>query len=746
VVRSGCNICFNSCSTRVYRRDDRVVTITGNPDDPVTGGHLCPKSQFLMQMYYSEHRLLYPQRRTGARGEGKFERVSWEDALDGLAERLQRARERYGSETLAVFTGSRSGLLGLDGTAALFCQLWGTANHSGTNPFCGTAPDLAFAMTQGVEAGGSGNIFAEDDVWAADLYIFVGDNMAETRPVNFGQLNERRLRRGARMVVIDPRRTATAQKADEWIAIRPGTDLAFALACLHHLFTRDLVDHPFINDWVEGHDKVRDFVLGRGYTPEWAEPVTDVPAATIRRIAEEYARTPNAFIIGNRGLAQHTNATQTFRAFLMMAAVTGHWGKKGAGALAITSDVPLKARAPADRCPPRRPAVRRSPAGWIEAMVSGKPYPIRALIMTGNPLSLWPDQAALREGLRNQEVVAHLELFPSESAAWADYLLPVASGIEVGEINRYAEDRRIVWVEKVIDPPGECRPDIWIWIELGKRLGMKDVLKDEYKDPVRLWDEAMRDDPRMRGLSYARLKASPTGWLRWPIVTDDGPSAETLFLEGSVYPGDPQGRRFPTPSGKLELWTSALEETFKTYGLSALPEFYTEPEQLVPLPTLEYVKPDSDQGVPSPAWQNRCYASVVRIVAEPPEIDRARYDMELITGRAGAWHFHSWTHWLWQAQEQCADLYAHLHPRRAAALGISSGDRVHVETHRGVIDAVAWVAPGIRESAVYVPLGWDERQPYHPWRPVNWLMPRDQRDPVSDQTNLKVNLCRVSRA
>jgi anaerobic selenocysteine-containing dehydrogenase len=263
---------------------------------------------------------------------------------------------------------------------------------------------------------------------------------------------------------------------------------------------------------------------------------------------------------------------------------------------------------------------------------------------------------------------------------------------------------------------------------------------------VRLWDEAMRDDPRMRGLSYARLKASPTGWLRWPIVTDDGPSAETLFLEGSVYPGDPQGRRFPTPSGKLELWTSALEETFKTYGLSALPEFYTEPEQLVPLPTLEYVKPDSDQGVPSPAWQNRCYASVVRIVAEPPEIDRARYDMELITGRAGAWHFHSWTHWLWQAQEQCADLYAHLHPRRAAALGISSGDRVHVETHRGVIDAVAWVAPGIRESAVYVPLGWDERQPYHPWRPVNWLMPRDQRDPVSDQTNLKVNLCRVSRA
>jgi anaerobic selenocysteine-containing dehydrogenase len=745
VVRSGCNICFNSCTTRVYRRAGRAVTITPNPNDPVTGGHLCPKSQFLMQMYYSEHRLLHAQRRVGRRGEGKFERVSWEEALDGVAEGLVRAREKYGSESLAVFTGSRSGLLGLDGTAMLFCQVWGTANHSGTNPFCGTAPDLAFTLTQGVEAGGSGNVFAEDDIWAADFYLFIGDNMAETRPVHFGQLNERRIRRGARMVVIDPRCTATAQKADEWIVIRPGTDFAFALACLHHIFTNDLVDRDFVAQWVEGAPQIRDFVLARGYTPEWAAPITDIPAATIRRLADEYARTRDAFIFANRGLAQQTNATQTFRAMLMMAAVTNHLGRKASGVSAITSAVPIQAQAPAERRAPRRPAVRRSPAGWIEAMVSGKPYPIRALLTTGNPLSLWPDQAALREGLQKQEVIAHLELFPSETSAWSDYLLPAATGIEVGEINRYAEDRRIVWVEKVIDPPGECRPDIWIWVELGKRLGMKDVLKEEYKDPVRLWDEAMRIDPRFRGLSYARLKAAPTGWLRWPIVQEDGPSAGTLFLEGTSYPGDPEGRRFPTPSGKLELWTPQLEETFRTYGLSALPEFYTAPDQLVPLPRLEYVKPDSEEGVLSPVWQNKCYASVVRIVDSPSPIDRSRYDMELITGRAGAMHFHSWTHWLWQAQEQCADLYAHLHPKRAAALGIKSGDLVSVETPRDTIRAVAWVAPGIRESSVFVPLGWDERQPYHPWRTVNFLMPREQRDPVSDQTNLKVNLCRVTR-
>jgi anaerobic selenocysteine-containing dehydrogenase len=256
----------------------------------------------------------------------------------------------------------------------------------------------------------------------------------------------------------------------------------------------------------------------------------------------------------------------------------------------------------------------------------------------------------------------------------------------------------------------------------------------------------MRRDPRMSGLSAARLKASPTGWLRWPILTEDGPSPETLFLPGTAYPGDPKGRRFPTPSGKLELWTPALEETFGCYGLSALPEFYTEPEQLLPLPTLEYVKGDGEEGVLSPVWETPCLANVVRIVPEPPAVDRGRYDMELITGRPGASHFHSWTHWLWQAQEQCADLYAHLHPDRAATLGIKTGDRVRIESPRGTVEAVAWVAPGIRPTAVYVPIGWDERQPYHPWRPVNWIMPRDQRCPVSDQTNFKVSLCRVSRA
>jgi anaerobic selenocysteine-containing dehydrogenase len=190
--------------------------------------------------------------------------------------------------------------------------------------------------------------------------MFLGDNMAETRPVNFGQLNERRLRRNARMVVLDPRRTATAQKADEWLPIRPGTDLAFALGCLHHILSRDLIDHRFVAEWVEGYEKVRDFILARGYTPAWAEPITDISAATIARIAEEYATTRAPSSSAIVALAS-TDATQTFRALLMMAAVTGHLGRKGAGVLSITSAAHPGACAGGSRGP-RRPAVRRSPA------------------------------------------------------------------------------------------------------------------------------------------------------------------------------------------------------------------------------------------------------------------------------------------------------------------------------------------------------------------------------------------------
>ena len=743
VANGGCNLCFNSCSTRYYLKEGRVIAVTGNENDPVLQGRVCPKALMQVQQFYSPHRLTHPLKRTGRRGEGKFRRIGWDEALDEVAEKLKRVRDEYGPESLAIFTGNRNGILTVNGVVPLFADMFGTPNREGSAPFCGTSTDVAWTAIQGVK--GSGNSYAPDDIGSAQLYIVVGDNMGETRPVYFGALNDWRLKNRARMVVVDPRMSVTASKADEWLPIRPGTDMALALGMMHYVITHDLVDRDFVDKWVLGYPEVSRFVLERCYTPQWAEPITDIPAETIERLAQEYATTDRAMLHLNRGLTQHSNGVQTVRAFHMLCAITGHWGRKGAGCMTISNGLPVGARTPKDRvAPAKRPGIRKSPAGWIEAMDTGRPYPIRALIMSTNPFVFWPEQERLRRAVQKLDILVHLELWPNEASAWADYVFPAASSIEMGEVNRICEDRRLVWIEKLIDPPGEARPDTHFWIDLGKRFGFEDVLRQEYKDSERFWNECMLADPRTKGMTVERLRRNPYNWARGPLPTKGSEERETLFEEGSAYPGDSRGRRFPTPSGKLEIWTPELEAKFNAIGLSALPEFYSEPGQLVPLPHLERLTSDADEGVPSPFWEG-FNADVVRLV-EPPPNPPAPFDTELVTGRPPVPQFHSWTHFWWGSQEMWPDLYVQMHPEKATSLGVRDGDRVVVETSRGAVEARAWLYPGIRRDAVYMPIGWGERQPYNPWQGTNWLISKEERDPASDQTNFKITPCRVRKA
>jgi anaerobic selenocysteine-containing dehydrogenase/Fe-S-cluster-containing hydrogenase component 2 len=746
-VPGGCNICFNCCSATFHFRGERLVRITGNDADPILQGRVCPKSQLTLQLYDSPHRLRFPQKRVGARGEGRFERISWEQALDEIAERLKAVRAAHGPEALALFIGTRTGMLDCLGTTRLFAQLWGTPNHETTDPFCASSKNVAFELTQG--RIGSGNSVTETDLGSAQLYVYFGDNQAETRPVYFGLLNGWRLQHGAKMVVVDPRLTATASKADRWLAIRPGTDMALGLALCHHILHENLHDAGFCADWLLGFEEWRRFVFERNYSPEWAAPITGIEAAEIRRLAAEIAAADGCVIFASRGINQHSNGTQTNRVLMFLAAITGNWGRPGGTYFNMSAGTPIAPNAPAERrVKPARPRVRRSPSGWTEAMRDGRPYPIRALIACNNPMAQWPGQSAAREAFQALDLLVHIELFANETSAFADYVLPAATGIEKGEIGRANDDRRIVWIDKMIEPPGEAKADAWIWIELGKRLGFEDVLKEAYKDPRVFWDEVCIDNEFLRGATQKRLHAVPWRWVRQPVASEDAPEIETLYLEGTTAQGAPPGHRFPTPSGKLEFWSDALEAKFAQLGLSALPEFYSEREQLVDLPYMELVDGDADEGVLSPFCRpdTSCARGRIRDATAdgPGAMLRAQgFDTELVTGRPPAAHFHSLTHYFWQAQEMWPDLYCQIHPQKAATLGIADGARVRVETAHGAIDAVAWVQAGIRASAVFIPIGWGERQPYHPWRSVNFLTDKTQRDPISDQTNLKTLLCRV---
>jgi len=741
ILRGGCSMCFNACSALFYIKNGKVINVTGNPNDPTTRGKLCSKGLNHVIMYSSRHRLGKAFKRAGDRGEGKYVETDYDRGLEEFAAKLKRIRAAYGPESLAIYTPTRSGYLQQRGMAPFFAKAYGTPNFAGSAPLCDTALDISFSLFQG---GRSGNSYLEDDLGSATFYLIVGENMAETRPVNFGLINDCRLKNGAKMVVIDPRQTVTASKADLWLPIRPGTDIALALVMAYHIIGRGLVNQEFIEKWVEGYNPVRDFILQKKYTPEWAASITDIPAERIRQVAEEFARAERATIFASRGLAQHSNAVQSIRAFMILSAITGHWGKKGATIQMSSSGKMLGTSLAEADLGKTKPGLSKSPLGWIESMSAGRPNPIKAIIWAGNPFGLWPGLSKLKEGLKQVELIGHLELWRNDTSYVSDYIFPSAHGVEYGEINRSTEDRRALWIRKMIDPPGEARPDLYFWIELGKRFGLQEVLKEEYKDSATFFDSEMRASSLVKGVTVKRMMESPKGFLRMPLPDSHSPEIDTLYLEGSVYPGDKQGRRIPTPSGKLELWTPDLEEKFNELGLSALPEFYSEPEQLISLPHLHPVAGSEAQRL-SPFWNQSCYAPVVKIAAEPSPLSRD-LDTELITACPPVAHFHSWSNFFWQAWEMWPDLFVHLHPKKAQAIGVKTGEKVVIENRRGRIEAVAWVHPGIRETAVYIPIGWRERNPYAPWKSVNFLLADNQRDPISDQANTKTTLCRVRKA
>ncbi len=740
IVPGGCNICFNGCPIKYHLRGNEVINIYGNDDDPVFQGRVCPKSQMTLQMYNNPHRLQRPLKRIGKRGRDRFEEISWEQALTEIASKLERVRAEYGPEALAIQSGSRTGVLNIIGAIPLFAGMWGTANVAATEPYCDMGKGIALGLTQGT--GVMANVYTEEDIGSAGAYVYIGDNQAETRPVNFGMTNDWRIRNRAQMIVVDPRLTATAAKADAWLPIRSGTDMALGLGIIHYLFSNGLHDQAFCERWIAGWREWRDFVFDQNYDLDWTASVTDLDREQIRMLAATIAAADGCMIFLSRGINQHTNSAQTNRVFMFVAAITGNWGRRGGGYFNVSSEMNWKPPLiPEHRRMHARAAIGKSPSAWMDAMLDGKPYPIRALITGNNPLAQWPNQNRARRAVEALDLVVHMELFKNATSRFADYVLPMASGIEKGGTTRFAEDRRIVWNDRLIDPPGEARSDHWFWIELGKKFGFDDVLKDEYKDPRTLWDEVLvASTPDLADASIEALVSKPNRTVRLPRFEPRDGELDPVYLTERMRADPAAELAYPTPSGKLEFWTPEQDRKFAALGLSALPEFYTEAEQLVSLPHLQY----ADKHETSTFFDTDTMVRPARIVNEHVTRDAA-FDTELVTGRPPAPHFHSWTHYFWQAQEMWPELYCQIHPQKAAAIGVVDGDYLAVETANGSIVARAWVHRGIRPSSVFIPIGWDEQQPYNPSSSVNHLT-GIRLDPISQQANLKTHLCRVSKA
>jgi anaerobic selenocysteine-containing dehydrogenase len=373
-------------------------------------------------------------------------------------------------------------------------------------------------------------------------------------------------------------------------------------------------------------------------------------------------------------------------------------------------------------------------------MAKGKPYPIKALMTGGNPLCQWPGQEKLRGALDNLEVSVYYGIFPSEEALYFDYLLPTSPWVESGGLAPVSDERRVVFNPKLVPEAHNTKTERWLFIELGKRMGWGDIFKDEYNDPIVL-QKAMS---KKTGFSPERFLAKKDNSLRGPLPSPNAPEVGTLYLDGTKFPG--KKGQFATKSGKIEIWTEALEKKFNVYGLSALPEFYADPEigKHAGLPYLEYLHTDADKGVPSPFQKNKTWAPKVKIVY-PEKAESNGYDIYLTTGRPKAAHFGNGTHWVWNLHEQDPVQLCHLHPKKAEELGIKDGDIVRVETKTGWTTAKAFVTEGIREDTVFIPNTFSTVQPWDPWKSVNYLTDNTQRCPISAQTNYKAYMCRIKK-
>ncbi|MGE3177956.1 MAG: molybdopterin-dependent oxidoreductase, partial [Vicinamibacterales bacterium] len=592
--------------------------------------------------------------------------------------------------------------------------------------------------------------------------LFLGTNQAETHPVTFEYLLRARQATGAKLVVVDPRRTPTAAYADEYVAIRPHTDMALAYGMLAHIIDRELYDTAFVSQWVLGFEELRAHIKTQGFSPEWAEQMTTVPAGTIRTLAEQFASAKPAAIFCNAGVSHQMNAFHTYRALAFLSAITGNIGQPGGGCNFMHNTWPGGLDLPpiAGETPKKERPLPVGPDWFATSILDAKPYKLRAIFMEGNPIVDSANSNRVRQAYEQLEFLVYPGLFMEEPAYYADYILPVPSVLEMDTIYMRRDDRGIRWCNQAVPAVGESRPDIWIWIELAKKMAALDRrhpaeywtgnLRDEWKDYRHLWDDVFaKNTAGVGGMTSDRMKARHEP-LRWPCPSADHPGVSTLYLDHPSWQAAAEalgqkGKRFLTPSGKVEIFTPDLQAKLAPAGHSALPPFYAHPEVTGGLPSVrhldELVMNPVNPAAPTPK------AELAVQVARPDG-----FPLMGMIGRPSVVHFATVTQWTLLGKQLNGIRLIQIHPAAAAAAGIKNGDAIRVESPRGSIGGTALLFEGIRQDTIFVPNLFGPRQVVGEeiglplYDPANELVDDRYFDNLSGQQAYKCFACRIARA
>ncbi len=692
-VRTSCRMCHGVCQVLVEVQGDRVVKVAGDPDSPTSRGYICPKGKASVELLYHPDRLKYPLRRVGKKGEDKWERITWDEAVSEISGKLAKIKSEFGPEYFALMQGTGRPYTVFN---ARFANGFGTPNFVAPGHIC----FFPRVSASGITMGGLpiSDIYGLGGQTPACMIIW-GCNIPQTGAADgmCGNMLQKAAVRAKELIVVDPRRTTMAEKAQHWACLKPGTDGALALALLNVVVTEELIDREFVNNYTSGYDELVTHI--QSYTPEWASAITGIEAEDIKSIARIYATTKPASIHWGNGMDMSLSPFHTARALLILRAITGNIDRPGGDVLWVSPDN-LHSVSPLvnqdilgmDWVSPEKRALAvdggryrfvpfvHPPTFW-RSIVEAKPYRVKAVWIVGsNPLLTHTNTETIEKALDLLDFLVVSDFFLTPTAKYADIVLPAATWLEQDDIANFHKIWCVLSRTKITQI-GEVRDDREVILDVAKRLGM---------DKAFPWN-------------------SLDAYLNW--VFEDADIDFKDFTDETIRLGDMQYFKyktegFHTPSGKFEIYSKTLE----SMGVDPLPVFRE-----------------------------------LEIVTSPD------YPYILTTAKVREF-FHSEGRQLPSLRQANPHPLIEIHPKTARTIGIEAGDWVWVETRAGKrIRMKARLFDGLSPNVVSAQPGWwfpEEPLESNNWKRsnVNYIIEATPYDPETGSESLRNTVCKLYKA
>ena len=690
VVKSHCRMCHGGCGVLVYVKGGVVAKIAGDPDCPINHGTLCSKGIASTQLVYHPDRLTHPVKRIGPKGSGKWERISWDEALDTIAERILHYRAECGAESVVLGYGT-----GRENEAVIyrFANYLGSPNVLTAGHFC-YGPRIATSI---ITCGSNPILDYDNDPKCIMVW---GNNVVISNPDCYkGEPFSQALNAGAKLIVVDPRLTRAAARADVWLQLRPGTDTALALGMANVIVREGLYDREFVDKHVHGWDPFVERV--REYPLERVEEITWVSREKIAEAARLYATTKPAGIQWGVAIEQQITCADNNRALLALMGITGNIDVPGGQVLFKAPNIRNVSELGAHKALPKEQAAKRlggerfrlagnfaiiNPKCVWDAILNEEPYPVKMLFfISSNPLMTRANAREIRRALEKVEFMAVADFFITPTAELADIVLPAATWLEMDYIGDFWKRHGWLLPRRKVAQVGECRPDHEMLNDLAHRVGQGEHWWDSFEG----------------GLDYI-LEPMGISWQDFKKLDR---------VRGEVRYRKYKERGFSTPTRKFELYSTLLEK----WGYDPLPQYREPPEGPVSTPEI---------------------------------LDHFPYI--LITGARQPGFFHTENRQLPWMRELHRDPVVEIHPDAAAKEGIREGEWVVIESRRGKIRQRAKLTLGIHPRVVAAQHAWwfpENPNPGRGWDESNVNILTDNAyetcDPAMGATSVRTLLCRI---